>query len=69
MSQKWQCQGCHKPQEADDVRVYVQTQLINVNWMVKTAVRAKLPEHLHVCGDCGMAAARALEHALASRRR
>jgi hypothetical protein len=50
------------------VRVYVQTQLINVNWVIETAVRAKLPAQLHVCGDCGLVAAKALEAALAQQR-
>jgi hypothetical protein len=56
--------ACKSTQAAGAPRVLVHTQLFNVNFVIKAAVRAQLPEYLHVCGDCGLKAARAVQSVL-----
>lgn len=60
----WACQACNKRQQNTDHRVYIQTELFNVNTVIRMAVRAQLPAQLHLCGDCGLKAARAVQAAL-----
>jgi hypothetical protein len=44
--------------------VVVQTTLVHVNFIVTKMVRAQLPEVLHLCGGCGLKAAKAVKGVL-----
>lgn len=60
----WACSACKKAQADNAHRVFVRTELYHVNFAVKALVRSQLPETLHLCGDCGLKAARAVKQAL-----